>query len=723
MQALRTSEYEQFKDRNPDRLDGTCQWVVQHENFQAWQQSNSSGLLWVSADPGSGKSVLSKSLVDKDMQSSEACVTCYFFFKEDNDIQTSATTALTAMLHQLFSQKPNLVKYAVKDYASDGDRLAQSFHKLWAIFTAVLLDPGIGKIVCILDGLDECAEAWRHQLTHALSTFFQRVIATSSTSCLKFLVTSRPYLDIERNFAGLTSRFPHCRLRGERESNAISYEIDKVIEWTVLSLGYELQLDTKEQSALKSELLRIPHRTYLWLTLIIDIIRKTLQPTMRRLKAIINSLPSSVDKAYDSMLSKIGADDQPLARRMFMILLAATRPLTIGEMNIALAIEDHHRSYYDLDLNNDARFEVSLRHISGLFVSVVSHRVYLIHHTAREFLMARLDITPEEAHTTMTKICLQYINLSSMEDESLNEASAVNTTSQHPMLEYAAVNWATHLHLSGGDTSDLSQNYLSSQLHWFLHPEKDVNRYQAWQRITRHRHESLRVFSLSPICFAMRMGLPALVELMLPEMPDINHRFIDGFTCLAAAASGNQVEMVKSLLELGAEIDLATGDRALTPLHLAAQNACEETVELLINSGASPHSHSDSGSTPFYRAARGGSLRILSLLHERGSKVDEPTWDGWTPLMEAVENGHEEAVKLLLRLGANPRHRSRNGMGPFQLAELPSRGSIYHLLEAAAKDLPEQLSNTNSSFSMILPPPPNYVNDPNPDVSRIWWSY
>ncbi|KAH6664150.1 hypothetical protein B0J14DRAFT_661457 [Halenospora varia] len=76
MQALRASDfhYEQFKDRNPERRKGTCQWVLQHENFRKWKENSSSKLLWISADPGCGKSVLLRSLVDK-------------FFKDDNNAQ------------------------------------------------------------------------------------------------------------------------------------------------------------------------------------------------------------------------------------------------------------------------------------------------------------------------------------------------------------------------------------------------------------------------------------------------------------------------------------------------------------------------------------------------------------------------------------------------------------------------------------------------------------
>jgi hypothetical protein len=66
---------------------------------------------------------------------------------------------------------------------------------------------------------------------------------------------------------------------------------------------------------------------------------------------------------------------------LLYIILGATRPLTIQEIDITLAIEGHHRSYDDLkpDLDDKARFKVSVRHICGLFVTVVDQKVYLIH--------------------------------------------------------------------------------------------------------------------------------------------------------------------------------------------------------------------------------------------------------------------------------------------------------------------------------------------------------
>ena len=205
LQALRISDYEQFKDRNPDRLGRTCKWFLRHEHLQEWQQS-SCGLLWVSADPGCGKSVLAKSLIDQEIGSTTSRATYYFFFKDDNDKQKSSTVALSSLLHQLFSQKQSLIQYAMQDYKIEGNHLPYSFHKLWAIFTKAVSDPDVGEIVCILDALDECAEAERYQIINTLSAFYRQ---HQSSSRLRFLVTSRPYFDIERRFANLISTLPY----------------------------------------------------------------------------------------------------------------------------------------------------------------------------------------------------------------------------------------------------------------------------------------------------------------------------------------------------------------------------------------------------------------------------------------------------------------------------------------------------------------------------------
>ena len=78
-----SSRYEEQKNINPKRVDGTCEWFLQSAEFWEWNIANHSCLLWLSAGPGCGKSVLSRCLVDEDIinGSLSTTIVCYVFFQ------------------------------------------------------------------------------------------------------------------------------------------------------------------------------------------------------------------------------------------------------------------------------------------------------------------------------------------------------------------------------------------------------------------------------------------------------------------------------------------------------------------------------------------------------------------------------------------------------------------------------------------------------------------
>ena len=63
LQSL-ASDYKSDKDSISTRVPGTCEWFFKDQRFLDWRDSKSSRLLWVSAGPGCGKSVLSRSLIE-----------------------------------------------------------------------------------------------------------------------------------------------------------------------------------------------------------------------------------------------------------------------------------------------------------------------------------------------------------------------------------------------------------------------------------------------------------------------------------------------------------------------------------------------------------------------------------------------------------------------------------------------------------------------------------
>lgn len=75
--VFKTSEYERHKNRNPDRVKGICQWLLSDPKYQSWVKSSHDNLLWISADPGCGKSVLTESLIEKDLKRDGSVSICF----------------------------------------------------------------------------------------------------------------------------------------------------------------------------------------------------------------------------------------------------------------------------------------------------------------------------------------------------------------------------------------------------------------------------------------------------------------------------------------------------------------------------------------------------------------------------------------------------------------------------------------------------------------------
>lgn len=189
------SNYKSDKDLVSARIYGTCEWFFADRRFVEWRDSNVSRLLWVSAGPGCGKSVLAKALIDERRVCANilASTVCYFFFKDGQNQRTRGADALSALLHQLF-ENTNLITHALPSYTRYGEKLRNEFSELWDILIRAADDPNAGEIICVLDALDECEENARNRLIEKLVQFCSHRKTSQNLSLrLKFLVTSHPY--------------------------------------------------------------------------------------------------------------------------------------------------------------------------------------------------------------------------------------------------------------------------------------------------------------------------------------------------------------------------------------------------------------------------------------------------------------------------------------------------------------------------------------------------
>lgn len=444
-----TSDYEFHKKRNDPPVEGTCLWFLRHEKFKSWQESQSSKLLWVSADPGCGKSVLASFLIDTyqtraqqagmklSSSTKDLYNVCYFFFKDDSDEQRNSIHALSAILHQIFCLQPILLKHAVSEQSKKGHARIRQFHALWNIFKATIEDEEANSTVCFIDGLDECEEFSRDELTRALAEYFalgQNHLARRQY--LKIFITSRPNNSIKEIFENRLD----LRLKGEDETELISQDVELVVQANVKGLASS-GLPQQLLNNLQQQLIEGADRTFLWVTLIIKLLKDASRrgATEEELDAIIRS--RDIDAVYARLLE--GRNSPTDAKKMLFIVLAAARPLSLDEISIAMAISRQkkaveptsnlHRIAAQLpdrftsqtlirkpseslsntnsapgeskenvdfpDKRNDVLklddlsrkikrpFDNYVYTLCGHFLRIVQNRIYLVHQTAREFLI------------------------------------------------------------------------------------------------------------------------------------------------------------------------------------------------------------------------------------------------------------------------------------------------------------------------------------------------
>jgi len=148
-------------------------------------------------------------------------------------------------------------------------------------------------------------------------------------------------------------------------------------------------------------------------------------------------------------------------------------------------------------------------------------------------------------------------------------------------------------------------------------------------------------------------------------------RHLAGATALLFAAKSADVEVMRLLLEYGADPTINT-DENITPLMAAAgiawasnqdrasESQVLEAVKLLVDEqGADVNAVSDLGETAMHAAAYRGANSVVQYLFDKGAKLDVVAVDGRTPLIVAdgVEYGNSFAAQphtaaLLRKLGA-----------------------------------------------------------------------
>jgi ankyrin repeat protein len=689
LQSFRTinntsNNYEYQKNLNPPRVEDTCLWFLQNSKFLDWKDRLTSRLLWVTADPGCGKSVLSKALIDESLLGQENnTIVCYYFFKDTSPERRSPTYALSALLHQLFNSEKGakLISHALPAYIANKESLATNIDLLWSIIQEVAEDPECPRIIFLLDALDECESKSQLDLIWKLKRFEEmRMTNTETMRNFQFLVTSRPYWDIEKEFQALISKMPDIRLQAEEKSDVLRSEIKHVIEARLDQLVRRKTIASENAyNLLRERISGIVNRTYLWVHLVFQEIGREPRLDVETVQNLI--LPPSVFGAYEAILRKSKKPKD--AKKLLHIVVGAKRPLSLRETATALYITEEKHCHEDLELQGDEQFKDTIRDLCGLFVSVVDEKVFLIHQTAKEFLVNHShtnnltpmswkgSLVPETSNLILAKCCLSYLlfdefrQLLSREENPMGIYSKMRLGDLYSesyvlkeyislfpersiFLDYSARMWYEHLREVGPlDGSPLVKMCLDLR-------NVDFFFFRLWFPFCRHKSAHLRVGPSwkNLVLFVAYLGLNNLMVVLPIDKMKIDVKDQKGRTALIWAAKEGHEVMVELLIKNGANVNVQGGFYG-TALQEACANGDKAVVRLLLEKGADVNIQGGHYSTALRAACLGGREAVVRLLLEKGADVNVQGDFYSTVLQEACANGHEAVVRLLLEKGAD----------------------------------------------------------------------
>ncbi|CAG7996124.1 unnamed protein product [Penicillium nalgiovense] len=651
LQAL-ASDYEDEKNYNPLRVPDTCEWFFQGNEFRNWRDSDRSTLLWISAGPGCGKSVLSRTLIDENRLSTNVTTStiCYFFFKDGDERRMSATNALCALLHQLFTHDATgtLIQNAVISHRNHGTNLASNFSELWRLFLQCVSSPEIGEVVCLLDALDECNGDSMQQLLSNIEELYSKPQLSSSTSKLKFLITSRPYDRVEKSLQNFPDTTAYLHFDADDKSAEIGHDIDLVIDVKLQKVARNFRENDRQM--ISKQIKDMENRTYLWLHLTFDIIEQSPSAYSRRsdLKELLSGLPSKVSDAYEKILDRSRNELQ--TRTLLEIVLAASRPLSLDEANIALTMalnKNGFDSYPSLeaDLWPQDDFKSVVKNLCGLFINVYDSKLFFIHQTAREFLTdsrqsgkwkGRLSMI--QSHKRMALVCLSY--LSHLD----GQGSGMEIRARFPLAQYSAENWMDH-----SRPTETENEVLDSVLKLLLQQTQ-----AGWWKLFDPDlpGERDRYYEMGPpLYYASLLGLQRTAQLLLDKGEDINAQGVHG-SALQQASAKDHEGIVQLLLAKGADVDTKCKGEPRTALQLASYEGHEGIVKLLLAKGADVNAVGGIIGNALQHASIGGHEGIVKLLLAKGTDVNVYNKLG-TALQLASHNGYEGIVQLLLSKGAD----------------------------------------------------------------------
>ncbi|XP_019875220.1 protein fem-1 homolog B isoform X2 [Aethina tumida] len=201
----------------------------------------------------------------------------------------------------------------------------------------------------------------------------------------------------------------------------------------------------------------------------------------------------------------------------------------------------------------------------------------------------------------------------------------------------------------------------------------------------------------TPLIVAAKRGHDKVVRMLLTKFqPNLEQEgivkfdgyVVEGASALWCAACAGHVNVVKSLVKAGADVNHPTKTNS-TPLRAACFDGRLDIVKYLTYHSANIHIANKYNNTCLMIAAYKGHLDVVSFLLENSANPNEKALCGATALHFAAECGHVDVVKELLLYGA-VFSENDSGMTPIKAAAERTKDAVVEYLVERPEILKEE---------------------------------
>ena len=717
------------------RVKDTCNWVLDNPEVQAWlaldplsQAGNhQSRVLWIHGKPGSGKTIISASLVEY-LKKHKSAPVCYFFCFYNHEGKKRCNNIVGSWVSQLVGASAIAFQIAKEIYKKKESHTAAQV-ELWQIFQAAIVQ--IQECYFAIDGFDECVREdvsvrnFSHLDTRAL--FLQQLDDAISKSQARVLLVSREDVDIRE------------RLRIGRDRNAVGsrwnvwkeYEITRddtakdIERFSRDILGFKLS-SSRATAELKEELAtdaaEKSEGMFLWIKLIYA--RLSRSNSASRLRSIISSTPSGLDQAYQRDLMAIlsyGEEDQIRAIAILRWTLFAERPLTVRELCEAL-ITERELGYEDQDSEtysfrvhdesmdqadipeawDDVYVEDQILKLCGSLIVVrgedanqpiEDHAIYFVHFSVKEYLLkVEPFVYTSRAHTRIAISCVKYLCYEDFYQEHNSTLEQFDRKlDKYAFLSYAGVHLNFH--------AESCRPFPPAFVQWCKHLlDPKASRWISYSEVQEtHLNEAHNAFITNfediypgPLYYASLWNMTENIQWLLDKGEDVKQ--VGGFYgCpLNAASVQGSPNAVTLLLTNGADLNCSRGYFG-TSLQIAAFKGNEFLVDLLLAGGADANQEGGYYNSPLVAASRVAdskvSKAIVCRLIEAGANVKATSGGGITALHNAAYVGCSGVIQYLIENKADIDAKTDDGRTPLHTACYKGNEEAIHTLIESGADV------------------------------------